>query len=210
MLKLSDTECVFFSCIVPLYRIYSMYHSPSGTALRVWLFSLSDGLKRVRSLKLQLFCTLAGLPPISSPPPTASLPGEQRWRSLMDICRLFMLWPRGLAIRTRSLKLNFWLQIWRGRKEREERRRRRPFKEERLMEVMIQREKRWNWGKWVRDEVYRECVDRESRDTYRHKERERRKGCCQHLFPLRDWEEFRVQTQGSILSYPSAQTSSNI
>lgn len=87
-------------------------HWPSETTVRFWLFSLSEGLKRVRSLKLQLFWTLAGLPPISSPPPTASFPGEHRWRSLMEVCRLFMLWPRGLAIRTRSLKLNFWLGGW--------------------------------------------------------------------------------------------------
>lgn len=183
MFKLSDTKCVDIS----LYRIYSMYRSPSGTAVRVWLFSLSDGLKRVLSLKLQLFCTLAGLPPISSPPPTTSLPGEQRWRSFIDICRLFMLWPRGLAIRTRSLKLNFWLQVWRGRKERRRRQRerggdggmgreeeRRPFKEARLMEVMIQREKRWNWGKWVRDEVYRVCWQREPRHIQTQGEREKR------------------------------------
>ncbi|TNN22476.1 hypothetical protein EYF80_067409 [Liparis tanakae] len=73
-----------------------MQVSPSGTAVRVWLLSLSDGRNRVRSLKLQLFWTLAGLPPISSPPPppppaATSVPGEERWRSLTDVWRLFML-----------------------------------------------------------------------------------------------------------------------
>lgn len=95
---------------------------PSGTVVRVWLFNLREGLNLVRSLKLQLFCTLAGLPLISSAPPTTSLPGEQRWRSLMDACRLFMLCPRGLAIRTRSLKLSFWLQRWKMGMWKEERR----------------------------------------------------------------------------------------
>ncbi|KAK5908790.1 hypothetical protein CgunFtcFv8_016817 [Champsocephalus gunnari] len=50
-------------------KIDTQSRSPSGTAVRVWLFSLSEGLNRVRSLKLQLFCTLAGLPPIRSAPP---------------------------------------------------------------------------------------------------------------------------------------------
>ncbi len=77
--------------------------SPSAT-VRDWLLSLSDGRKRVRSLKLQLFWTLAGLLP-STP---TSVAGERR--SFTDICLLFMLWPRGLAMRTRSRKLNFWLQ----------------------------------------------------------------------------------------------------
>lgn len=121
--------------------LHSKYSLPSGTAVRVWLFSLSDGLNLVRSLKLQLFCTLAGLPLISSDPPTTSLPGEQRWRSLMDVCRLFMLWPRGLAIRTRSLKLNFWLQG--GLKEKRERETGREGVEgcgkEKVREKMIQR-----------------------------------------------------------------------
>lgn len=51
---------------------------------------------------------------------------------------------------------------------------RRPFKEARLMEVMIQREKRWNWGKWVRDEVYRVCWQREPRHIQTQGEREKR------------------------------------
>jgi len=77
--------------------------SPS-VVVRDWLLSLSDGRKRVRSLKLQLFWTFAGLLP-STP---TSVPGERL--SFTDICLLFTLWPRGLAIRTRSRKLNFWLQ----------------------------------------------------------------------------------------------------
>lgn len=133
--------CVFVCrCDRPLYS------SPSGAAVRDWLFSLSEGLKRVRSLKLQLFCTLAGLPPISSAPPTTSLPGEQRWRSLIDICRLFMLWPRGLAIRTRSLKLSFWL---RGGNEREERgkRQREGVVEERGQRRIEDQPKKQEWWK---------------------------------------------------------------
>lgn len=154
----TDYVCVFV-CTVGVIRHcgWYTYSSPSGAALRVWLFSLSEGLKRVRSLKLQLFCTLAGLPPISSAPPTTSLPGEQRWRSLIDICRLFMLWPRGLAILTRSLKLSFWLQggKWEGGEGKEAGRGggggmgteedRRPTKEAGMMK--IQRVKRWNWGR---------------------------------------------------------------
>lgn len=196
---------------VKRHCVWFTYSSPSGAAARVWLFSLSEGLKRVRSLKLQLFCTFAGLPPISSAPPATSLPGEQRWRSLIDICRLFMLWPRGLAIRTRSLKLSFWLQAWwgemRGRRGERGRERgggggmgtegeRRPTKEARMMK--IQRVKRWNWGSelGMKFTEEKERVDRESRGTYRHKEREKRG--CQHLFPFWDWEEFRVQMEGSI------------
>lgn len=200
----TDYVCVCLCVGVTHHCVWYTYSSPSGAAVRVWLFSLSEGLKRVRSLKLQLFCTLAGLPPISSAPPATSLPGEQRWRSLIDICRLFMLWPRGLAIRTRSLKLSFWLQggKWevgegkvaeRGGGGMGTEEDRGPTKEARMMK--IQRATRWNWGKWVggREE---ECVDRESQGTYTHKEREKR--CCQHLFPFRDWEEFRVQMEGSI------------
>lgn len=77
---------------------------PSTTGLGCELFSRSDGLKRVRSLKLQLFWTLVGLPSVAM-----SALGDRR--SPTDDCLFFMLWPRGLAIRTRSLKLNFWL--WR-------------------------------------------------------------------------------------------------
>lgn len=72
---------------------------------RDWLLRRSEGLKRVRSLKLQLFWTLAGLVP-SVP---ASATGDRR--SLTDdVCLFLMLWPRGLANLTRSLKLNFWLK----------------------------------------------------------------------------------------------------
>ena len=75
---------------------------------RDWLLRRSEGRKRVRSLKLQLFCTLAGLPPSAAAAGGGvSATGERR--SLTD-CRLLMLWPRGLAIRTRSLKLSFWLR----------------------------------------------------------------------------------------------------
>lgn len=77
-------------------------HLPSGI-VRDWLLSLSDGRKRVRSLKLQLFCTLAGLLPSVA----TSVTGERL--SFSDVCLLLMLWPRGLAMRTRSLKLSFWL-----------------------------------------------------------------------------------------------------
>ena len=78
-------------------------HSPSVVE-RDWLLRRSEGLKRVRSLKLQLFCTLAGLVP-SVP---ASATGDRR-SFTEDVCLFLMLWPRGLAILTRSLKLNFWL-----------------------------------------------------------------------------------------------------
>ncbi len=86
--------------------------SPSA-AVRDWLLSLSDGRKRVRSLKLQLFWTLAGLLP-STP---TSVAGERR--SFTDICLLFMLWPRGLAMRTRSRKLKL-LTAWEERRGTEE------------------------------------------------------------------------------------------
>lgn len=76
---------------------------------RDWLLRRRDGLKRVRSLKLQLFCTLTGLEPSA----LISEPGERR--SVMDVCLLLMLWPRGLAILTRSLKLSFWLRDGRRR-----------------------------------------------------------------------------------------------
>lgn len=79
-------------------------HSPSVVE-RDWLLRRSEGLKRVRSLKLQLFCTLAGLVP--------SVPGSATGdrRSFTDeACLFLMLWPRGLANLTRSLKLNFWLE----------------------------------------------------------------------------------------------------
>lgn len=78
-------------------------HSPSVVE-RDWLLSRSEGLKRVRSLKLQLFCTLVGL--VLSVPVSAT--GDRR--SFTEVvCLFLMLWPRGLAILTRSLKLNFWL-----------------------------------------------------------------------------------------------------
>lgn len=72
---------------------------------RDWLLRRREGLKRVRSLKLQLFCTFAGLVP-SVP---ASATGERR-SFTDDVCLFLMLWPRGLASLTRSLKLNFWLK----------------------------------------------------------------------------------------------------
>lgn len=82
--------------------------------------------------------------------------------------------------------------------------------------------KKQDWWKWWSRErkgeiqaselgmKFIESVLIERAETHTDTRRERKKGCCQHLFPLRDWEEFRAQTQGSILSYPSAQTSSNI
>lgn len=79
-------------------------HSPSVVE-RDWLLRRSEGLKRVRSLKLQLFCTLAGLVP--SVPGSAT--GDRR-SFTDDACLFLMLWPRGLANLTRSLKLNFWLE----------------------------------------------------------------------------------------------------
>lgn len=81
----------------------SAFVSPSVVE-RDWLLRRSEGLKRVRSLKLQLFCTLTGLEPSA----LISAPGERR--SVTDVCLLLMLWPRGLAILTRSLKLSFWLR----------------------------------------------------------------------------------------------------
>lgn len=74
--------------------------SPSGVE-RDWLFRRREGLNRVRSLKLQLFWTLAGL----DPSVLISAPGERL--SVTDVCLLLMLCPRGLAILTRSLKLSF-------------------------------------------------------------------------------------------------------
>lgn len=73
---------------------------------RDWLLRRSDGLKRVRSLKLQLFWTLVGLVP--SVPPSAT--GERRSFMDAEVWRFLMLWPRGLASLTRSLKLSFWLE----------------------------------------------------------------------------------------------------
>lgn len=79
-------------------------NSPSVVE-RDWLLRRSDGLKRVRSLKLQLFCTLAGLVPSV----LMSVTGDRR--SFTDtVCLFFKVWPRGLANLTRSLKLNFWLE----------------------------------------------------------------------------------------------------
>ena len=83
-------------------------HSPSVVE-RDWLLRRREGLKRVRSLKLQLFCTLAGLVP-SAP---HSVTGDLR-SFTDDVCLFLMLWPRGLASLTRSLKLNFWLESERG------------------------------------------------------------------------------------------------
>lgn len=73
---------------------------PSTTGLGCELFSRSEGLKRVRSLKLQLFWTLVGLPSVAM-----SALGDRR--SPTEDCLFFILCPRGLAIRTRSLKLSF-------------------------------------------------------------------------------------------------------
>lgn len=83
--------------------------SPSVVVERDWLLRRREGLKRVRSLKLQLFCTLTGLEPSA----LISAPGERR--SVTDVCLLLTLWPRGLAILTRSLKLSFWLRDQRQR-----------------------------------------------------------------------------------------------
>ena len=54
---------------------------------RDWLLRRSEGLKRVRSLKLQLFWTLAGLEPSVAPP---SATGERR-SFMEDVCRFLML-----------------------------------------------------------------------------------------------------------------------
>lgn len=61
-----------------------------------------EGRKRVLSLKLQLFCTLVGLPSA-----VMSVLGDLL--SPIEACLLLILWPLGLAMRTRSLKLSFWL-----------------------------------------------------------------------------------------------------
>ena len=78
-------------------------NSPSTTGLGCELFRRREGRKRVRSLKLQLFCTLVGLPSA-----VMSVLGDRL--SPSDACLLLTLWPRGLAMRTRSLKLSFWLR----------------------------------------------------------------------------------------------------
>ena len=75
---------------------------PSITGFGWELLRRSEGLKRVRSLKLQLFWTLVGLPSA-----VMSVLGDLL--SPTDACLLLMLWPLGLAMRTRSLKLSFWL-----------------------------------------------------------------------------------------------------
>lgn len=77
---------------------------PSITGFGCELLRRSEGRKRVRSLKLQLFCTLVGLPSA-----VMSVLGDLL--SPTEACLLLMLWPLGLAMRTRSLKLSFWL--WR-------------------------------------------------------------------------------------------------
>jgi len=57
---------------------------PSTTGLGCELFSRSEGLKRVRSLKLQLFWTLVGLPSVAM-----SALGDRR--SPTEDCRFFIL-----------------------------------------------------------------------------------------------------------------------
>lgn len=75
---------------------------PSTTGFGWELLRRREGRKRVRSLKLQLFCTLVGLPSA-----VMSVLGDLL--SPTEACLLLMLWPLGLAMRTRSLKLSFWL-----------------------------------------------------------------------------------------------------